>query len=187
MSVYELLGPVVDILDRLNISYFVTGSVVSFEYGRPRTTHVIDIVIQLHEQDVQAFVAAFPSDRYYIDAMAVEQAVKDRSMFNVIDSTTAMKVDFVLPRDSYDRRRFQRAQPRTTAEEVTANFASPEDVILMKLRYYQEGGSDKHLSDIAMMIRVSRPTLDWQYLDEWAYVLDVVDLWRQVRNTAERG
>jgi len=33
--------------------------------------------------------------------------------------------------------------------------ARPEDVILSKMQYYREGGSEKHLRDITGMLKVS--------------------------------
>ncbi len=41
--------------------------------------------------------------------------------------------------------------------------AAAEDVILGKLVYYQEGGSDKHLRDIAGILKFSGELLDQDY------------------------
>jgi len=46
--------------------------------------------------------------------------------------------------------------------------ATPEDVILAKLRFYSEGGSQEHIDDIAGMIRISGAELDRSYLNDWA-------------------
>ena len=52
--------------------------------------------------------------------------------------------------------------------DLIAFAAHPEDVILGKLLYYQEGGSDKHLRDIAGILAISSHLIDHQRLCEWA-------------------
>lgn len=46
-------------------------------------------------------------------------------------------------------------------------FAPPEYVIVRKLEYYREGGSEKHLRDIRSMLAVSGGQLDLTALNEW--------------------
>lgn len=42
-------------------------------------------------------------------------------------------------------------------------------MILKKLEFFREGGSQTHLRDIASMIAVQgAETLDWHYLERWA-------------------
>ena len=65
-----------------------------------------------------------------------------------------------------------------------AFFARPEDVILYKLLYFREGGSDRHLRDIAGMLAVSGSELDMEYLADWARRLAVSDLWEATRDRA---
>ncbi len=187
MSVYDLLGLLDDVMERAGIPYFITGSVASFEYGRVRTTNDVDVVVQLNtDADVEQLLAAFPPNRFLVDEHTIRNAVASRSMFSIIDPITSLKIDFMLPQDSYDRRRFERASRRVSGNGITARFASPEDVILKKLLYFKDGGSDKHLTDIAAMIRISREQLDFDYLDRWADILNVLALWRDVRARAER-
>ena len=56
-----------------------------------------------------------------------------------------------------------------------AQFASAEDAILMKLKYFREGGSDKHLRDIRGVLLVQGEAIDREYLRKWAEVLGVLD------------
>ncbi|MGB3940739.1 MAG: hypothetical protein WBK96_04495 [Candidatus Manganitrophaceae bacterium] len=44
MGPYDLLHAVVEVLERMQIPYLVTGSVASMAYGEPRLTNDIDIV-----------------------------------------------------------------------------------------------------------------------------------------------
>lgn len=54
-------------------------------------------------------------------------------------------------------------------------------MILKKLLFYREGRSDKHLRDIAGVIKISGEELDWADLDHWAELLAVADLWQAVQ------
>ena len=58
--------------------------------------------------------------------------------------------------------------------------AAPEDVIIAKLWYYQEGGSEKHLRDIASMFRISGDQIDKQYITHWVDQLGVKNEWQAV-------
>lgn len=59
-------------------------------------------------------------------------------------------------------------------------FASPENVILMKLQYFREGGSEKHLRDIAGILLVQGKSIDQPYLDAWVANLGLSDEWQMV-------
>jgi hypothetical protein len=64
--------------------------------------------------------------------------------------------------------------------------AAPEDVILGKLLYYREGGSEKHIRDITGIVKVSGQYLDRDYLARSAAQLGVADMWEAILNAVER-
>ena len=47
------------------------------------------------------------------------------------------------------------------------SVAPPEYVIVRKLEYYREGGSEKHLRDVRAMIAVSKAQLNRSELEDW--------------------
>ena len=49
-----------------------------------------------------------------------------------------------------------------------------------KLVYYREGGSDKHLRDIAGVLKLSGDLVDRQYVARFAAQLGVADIWQDV-------
>ena len=55
---------------------------------------------------------------------------------------------------------------------------APEDLVLHKLLFYREGESDKHLRDIAGVMRIHG--LDQGYITSWADKLGVRDIWEAV-------
>jgi hypothetical protein len=62
--------------------------------------------------------------------------------------------------------------------------ASPEDIILMKLRYFHAGASDKHLRDIAGMLRILGASMDRAYIEQWAQEFGVEAEWKLVCDAA---
>ena len=57
--------------------------------------------------------------------------------------------------------------------------ASPEDVILKKLEYFREGGSEKHLGDIRGML--AETEIDLPYLLIWIEKLGVTAEWQKAQ------
>jgi hypothetical protein len=164
----------------------VSGSVVSSFQGAPRMTHDVDIVIDVPAVSVALLVEALDAPDLYLDEDAVAQAVRERGTFNLIDTTSGDKADFwLLTDDAFDLERFRR---RRMAEPVGLRFpiSTPEDTILMKLRWAaQSGGSEKQLLDAIGVYEVQAGALEERYLDEWAARLGVQDSLARVRAEAK--
>jgi hypothetical protein len=63
---------------------------------------------------------------------------------------------------------------------VEGYIACPEDVVIAKLIYYKEGQSDKHLRDIAGVLKVSGDRIDRKYLKKWIDTLELGDSWELI-------
>lgn len=178
----ELLRRVVGILEQLGLRYFVTGSVAAIYYGEPRFTNDIDVVVDLPEQRVPEFLAAFPPGEFYVSEEALRRAVERRGMCNVIHVPTGLKIDVVVAADDlFNRNRFERARRVKPDDDVEAYFASAEDVILKKMDFFREGGSEKHLRDITGIMLVSGDQLDHEYLEAWADQMGLETIWRTIK------
>lgn len=172
MEQQELLLRTVEILENLKIPYMVTGSFAVNFYGIPRTTHDIDLVVQIRSSDADQLIHQFPSD-FYVDAEMIRQAVEQQFMFNVVDPASGLKIDFwILKRDAYDAERFRRRRQEVIFGHAVS-MPSPEDVILSKLNWYKEAQSDKHLNDARGVWELQKETLDRVYLRLWAEKLSV--------------
>jgi hypothetical protein len=178
----ELLREVADTFDRIGIPHFITGSVASIAYGEFRSTAVVDIVATVTSQHVARICAVFDSDRYYISPQAIQDAIPSHGQFKFIDSETGYKADIMIPRMTpYERQRFGRTtQIRPTGHHRTYTFSSPEDVILKKLESFKEGQSDKHLRDVAGILKVMGEQLDQTYINRWGATLGVTEIWQAV-------
>lgn len=64
--------------------------------------------------------------------------------------------------------------------ELLRTVTSPKDVILKKLEYYREGKSEKHLRDIAGVLKISGDEIDRAYIETWASRLGVREIWDHI-------
>jgi hypothetical protein len=177
----ELLKFVVSLLDELGVRYMVVGSYASGAYGEPRFTQDIDIVVDLSARQLDRLIARLPQDDFYVSHDAALAAIDSAGQFNVIHPESGNKIDFLIGKmDAWGRKQLSRRKRFDLLDGVTAYTAAPEDVILGKMLYYREGGSEKHLRDITGMLRISGNAIDRIYIAEWAQKLDVLDIWQAI-------
>jgi len=180
----ELLRAITEILERLGIPYLVTGSVATIYYGEPRFTVDIDIVVNLAPEKVSDLCNSFTPEEFYVSEEAARLAVRNRSQFNILHPGSGLKIDLMVSdRSAFDRSRFDRSRRLRPSADYEASFASPEDVILKKLEYYREGKSEKHLRDIAGVLKISGDDIDRAYIERWADRLGVREIWDRVMPT----
>lgn len=178
MAPSDLLGRFAAVLERLGVRYLVTGSTASTAYGEARFTNDIDVVVELPMEKVDAFCAEFPEEEYYCFRDAVVQAVRERFWFNIIHYESGLKIDVIVPDEGdFNRSRLARGLRVAVGGGLEATFASPEDVIIKKLEYYREGGSDKHLRDIAGVLKMMPERVDRAYITNWAERLGLAEIW----------
>jgi predicted nucleotidyltransferase len=67
-----------------------------------------------------------------------------------------------------------------TLDGLHMPIAPLEYVIVRKLQYFREGGSEKHVRDIRGMLDVSDARIDRSVLDQWIERFDLAEPWRRV-------
>lgn len=182
------LRVVVTLLTDLGIPYALGGSMASSIYGVDRYTRDADITAEPFPGKEAQLVAGLGSP-YYVSIDAIRDAIRTRSTFNIINTSTGFKVDvFIRKNDPFE----QSAMARRMAVDVpdTRDAApqpiivhSPEDIILFKLRWYRLGNetAEQQLRDVLGVLRARGALLDQTYLDRWAATLKVADLLARVR------
>jgi hypothetical protein len=184
MSAAAIFKKLREALDEARVPYFVTGSFVSSAHGVPRSTNDIDIVIAPTREQLSALLTEFPEAEYYSDRDDAFDALKHRSQFNIIDQKSFWKVDFIVSKDEpFDRSRFER---RSITEIAGVNIyaASPEDILIAKLRWAKLGGSERQLEDAAGVIRMQADQLDMAYVAKWVQLLELDEQWRAAARRA---
>jgi len=168
-------------LEAEGFSYMLTGSIAMAVYTEPRMTRDVDIVIECGTGDAGTVARLFESD-CYVDMQAVERAVSDRSMFNVIHRNWIAKVDFIIRKeDPYRTLEFERRR-RLPIDDLSVWVVSPEDLILSKLAWARNGTSAQQQSDVTLLLD-SVPRLDVGYLNQWAHTLGVHAALESLRKT----
>jgi len=163
--------------------YMVTGSMASMIYAEPRMTLAVDLVVELHVDDTERLLACFPESEFYrppLEVVREESARPIRGHFNLIHHETGVKADlYVAGTDPLHAW----ALPRRRRIEMTTGWitlAPPEYVILRKLEFWREGGSEKHLRDIRAML-MSEVELDLDFLEQELRSRGLDEAWRLAR------
>lgn len=171
-------------LNQLGIPYLITGGVASVIYGEPRFTRDIDLVVKLETRSAGRFAAAWPSRKFYVPPVEVIEEEVRRPLhghFNVSHHDTSMRADIYLSGDDpFNAWALEHPTMRRIDNDEVC-VAPIEAVILSKLRYFQMGGSDRHLTDIRHMLRISGDLVNQGEVERWARRLGVEQEWDRVR------
>ena len=172
-------------LEAAKIEYVITGSVASILYAEPRLTHDIDMVVHLNIQDAKRIPVIFPNNEYYCppeEIILAEIKRPGRAQFNVIHHDSGFKADFFLHgSDPLHEWAFSNKRRTPIGDEYEVWLAPPEYVIIRKLQYFAEGGSDKHLRDIRNMLAIMKDGLDLRFIELQAEHLELVDIWERAK------
>jgi hypothetical protein len=165
----------------LGAPWAATGAIASGIYGEIRTTLDIDIIILLDSRAVLALERAFPETEFYRpprDVIEIELARDRRGHFNLIHHDTGYKADvYVSPSDPL-RAWAIRNRRSIEIEDTQLWLAPPEYVIVRKLEFYREGGSERHLRDIRGMLAVTE--IDRAFLEKEIAARGLEEVWRAV-------
>lgn len=168
----KFLEKLIFILESTGVPYAVCGSLSSGLHGQPRATNDADIIIA-PTQDQFAKLLKSLETGYYVSSEAAFEAMKIRSMFNVIDNELGWKADLIFRQDNpYQLSKFNR-RVRAKLMGIDLWILSPEDVILSKLDWSKDSGSDLQFRDAFGVIKLQWDKLNWEYLRHWAKELGI--------------
>jgi hypothetical protein len=91
-----LLRKIIAALEAAHIPHMVVGSFASTAHGEPRTTRDLDLVIDPRPDQLNELLAALDAEHYYVDSDVAHDALRHRSMFNIIEIATGWKLDLVI-------------------------------------------------------------------------------------------
>ena len=174
---------VVRALNSIEMPYMLTGSLASNMYGVSRSTKDADFVLQTLEFDFAKLRTSLgPSLR--IDPQLSFETVTSTSRYIIHKlEGEPFKIElFFLSNDPHDRQRFERRKPGRFAGEPVW-VASPEDVIIIKLRWSKQGKRTKDIDDAKNVIAVQKGGLDWDYIHRWCDMHGTRELLEQIRRS----
>lgn len=167
-----------DPLERLDLPYCVTGSVAASVYGEPRLTADVDVVLLLRARDIPALRKAFPEADYYSPPdESLRASMASGGMFNLIHHASQFKADIYVAAGDPLHDWALAHRRRIDVVGTGAWIAPPEYVILRKLQFYREGGSDKHLRDIRFMLAAT--PIDREYVETEVARRGLQETWRE--------
>ena len=179
MDLEELFRKVIARLNESKIPYMLTGGLAVTIWGRPRSTMDIDVVIDLKKYHQEKVYESFHKD-FYINLDEISQAIERKISFNIIDRESGGAIDFYFVKnDEYGEVRFKRRLTKKILD-MKVSIITPEDLILIKLQWYKESESTKHLEDAESIFKISGEKLDRDYLTKWAKKLGVSNLLKAV-------
>jgi hypothetical protein len=167
------------IFEPQDIPYYVTGGVAAIAYGESRTTQDLDVVLAIVPQDIPQLVAALESSGFYVPG--IEDVISGRMQtLQITQMETISRADLVIARmDEFDLIKFERRQSYPLPDGTEIYLASPEDLILNKLRWGQRSQSEKQWRDVLGVLKTQQEALDFGYLEQWATQLDLLELTHQ--------
>lgn len=171
-SELDILRDVCTRLEKARIEYMLTGSMAMNYYAQPRMTRDIDIVVELEVSDAAKIVSAFAPD-YYVPDEALQSALRERGMFNLLHLESVMKVDLIVRKHtSYRQTEFAR-RVQVGLPGFAAWLVSREDLILSKLAWAKDAESELQMRDVRNLLTGQ---CDVAYLRQWAPALNVSQL-----------
>jgi hypothetical protein len=171
----EVLEDAVTRLERAGVPYMLTGSIALSYYAQPRMTRDIDLVVELSKRDPKSLAALFTPD-YYVAEADVTRALATSGMFNILHLGKLVKLDLIVRKDTaYRRHEFERRK-RVPMPGFEAWIVSREDLILSKLAWGRDSGSEVQMRDVQALLASGA---DRQYLERWAKELSVEELLRK--------
>jgi len=168
------------VLEKMDVPYFIGGSLASTLYGMIRTTQDSDIIAELRVEHIRPFVLALQGE-FYVDEEMIANAVVNQSSFNIIHRESMFKVDIFIPQErAFVKKQFARARRELLSADpvVQAYVSTAEDTLLAKLEWFRIGGesSERQWRDVLGVLKVQAGTLDLDYLRSTAKELNVEDL-----------
>jgi hypothetical protein len=168
-------------LNALGVPWMAVGSIASSAYGERRSTLDVDVVAVVGKQHAAGFRSVFPEEDFYCppaEVIEIESARAEHGHFNLIHHHSIYKADvYIATGTEFEHWAFKNRRP-LVAGGTRVWLAPPEYIIVQKLEFYLEGGSEKHLRDIRGMLAIT--DVDQAFLEKEIGARGLEQAWHAV-------
>jgi hypothetical protein len=162
-----------DVFTDLEIPHYITGGVAASAYGEPRTTRDLDIVIAILPAQLDALVKRLEDEGFYVPGLEGIHFNRLQAL-KIIQQATIARANIILAHDNeFERQQFQRIREVNISDRGALYLASPEDVILNKLRWRAQHDPEQQWRDVLGILKVQAENLDFDYLEHQAEQLNI--------------
>lgn len=189
MSLLKTVLEVTGFLEEAKIEFLIGGSLASSAWGQERTTHDADIAVLLSESKFEALeqLVRWP---YVMDSATIRSSLSNLHEFDagqILHGETLDKIDLFLMSDNeYSRSQLQNRRYIDVVSGHPLPFASPEDTVITKLRWFLLGNrvSDRQWNDIVQVLEIQEGLLDEAYIDRWCEHFNLTSLLEDAKRQA---
>jgi hypothetical protein len=137
------------------------------------------MVIALSLDRLDIMVQRLENEGFYVSG--VEELRSGRlQTLGITHQETIARADLMLAgSSSFEQEQFSRRRALQIPSRGTLYLASPEDLILNKLRWREQSQLEKQWRDILGILKVQDQTLDLDYLTQQANTLEIANALRQ--------
>src|SRR2546423_10236590 len=134
----------------------MTGALPAAYYGLGRANYDLAVAISATADKLKKLIELLPKEQYYAVLQDALKAHRHRCMFNILDTTSGWKIDFILKKPGlFHEQAFQR-RLAVTFDGVPTSVISAEDLILSKLEWARMGESERQVRDAAVVLEKGR-------------------------------
>ena len=166
MTCEEIVAQVIDALESTGTPYMVVGSLSCNLYAVPRSTQDADFVVEFGDVTLMELMGRL-GPKFRLDPQASFETITGttRHVIDVADELFKIEL-FQLSDEAHDRERFKR-RSRVNVLGRDAYAPTPEDVVVTKIRWSNQGRRSKDLDDARNVITFQCDSLDWDYICRW--------------------
>lgn len=189
MNDLQIIAALSALLSDLEIPHAVAGSLASSAWGEQRYTNDADFLLGLDPDKAASFLSRLP-EGFHVEESDIHQALSSHSpfpSFQLLFEPAMFKIDCFVAGDAWQLEKLGRAKRLEIWEGVFVPFASPEDMIIAKCRWFDLGHriSDRQWNDLMRLYEVQRFNLDTAYIERWLGHFGLMDLWEEIQRQAK--
>lgn len=167
-------------LDGLSIPYAIGGSFASSAWGQPRQTRDLDVAVVVNLLQVKRLAEEVRGEFLLSEKDMEEAAIGTAEFrsFQLLHMDDVFKIDvFALDASPYTQEVLRRRRRFSLGTDYEAQFVSPEDIVITKLRWYLLANriSDRQWNDIVHVLETQGHAFDYSYAEKWSAHFGVLD------------